>query len=200
MLSPAALVDHHDCLPGQAAGQGARCLGCGRRRRRRDRRPRRRRPHRGRRLAPHLLRQHPRRDRTRCRRTEGHPGRHAKPRWRGLDVPGAVLGTASLATLVFAITQADQAGWGSTPRRSSSPTSHPVSTRPPSTSTTSNQERRRIQYSPLITKYEPRIVPASFDFCRANLNRSASSSGTSIPSESLNPTARFPGRRACTAR
>ena len=36
------------------------------------------------------------------------------------------------------------------------------------------------------------MVPASFDFCRANLNRAASSSGTSIPSESLNPTARFP--------
>ena len=47
------------------------------------------------------------------------------------------------------------------------------------------------QYSPLITKYEPRIVPASFDFWRANLNREASSSGTSMPSESLNPTARF---------
>src|SRR5690348_8163486 len=28
----------------------------------------------------------------------------------------------------------------------------------------------RFQYSPLITKYEPRIVPASFDFCLANLN------------------------------
>ena len=37
-----------------------------------------------------------------------------KPRWRGLDVPGALLGTASLGALVFAITQADQAGWGST--------------------------------------------------------------------------------------
>ena len=49
------------------------------------------------------------------------------------------------------------------------------------------------QYSPLITKNEPRIVPASFDFWRANLNRSASSSGTSIPSESLKPTARFFG-------
>jgi len=49
----------------------------------------------------------------------------------------------------------------------------------------------RDQYSPLITKNEPRIVPASFDFWRANLNREASSVGTSIPSESLNPTARF---------
>ena len=35
------------------------------------------------------------------------------------------------------------------------------------------------------------MVPASFDFCLANLNREASSSGTSIPSESLKPTARF---------
>ncbi len=41
------------------------------------------------------------------------PRDDAKPRWRGLDVPGALLGTVSLATLVYAITQADQAGWGS---------------------------------------------------------------------------------------
>jgi hypothetical protein len=47
------------------------------------------------------------------------------------------------------------------------------------------------QYSPLITKKEPRITPASFDFWRANLKRDASSPGTSMPSESLNPTARF---------
>jgi NAD(P)-dependent dehydrogenase (short-subunit alcohol dehydrogenase family) len=48
------------------------------------------------------------------------------------------------------------------------------------------------QYSPLITKKEPRITPASFDFWRANLKpAAASSSGTSMPSESLNPTARF---------
>ncbi len=46
------------------------------------------------------------------------------------------------------------------------------------------------QYWPLITKYEPRMVPASFDFWRANLNES-NSAGMSIPSESLNPTARF---------
>ena len=52
--------------------------------------------------------------------------------------------------------------------------------------------RRWAQYSPLITKYEPRIVPASFDFCRANLNE-PSSAGISMPSESLNPTARFFG-------
>ena len=50
------------------AGEGARGLGRGRRRRCRDRRPRRRRPHRGRRLAADLLREHPRRDRARGRR------------------------------------------------------------------------------------------------------------------------------------
>ena len=49
----------------------------------------------------------------------------------------------------------------------------------------------RGQYSFLMVKKEPRMVPASFDFCLANLNREASSAGTSIPSESLNPTARF---------
>ena len=51
--------------------------------------------------------------------------------------------------------------------------------------------RIRTQYSPLITKKEPRITLASFDFWRANLKRDASSPGTSMPSESLNPTARF---------
>lgn len=51
---------------------------------------------------------------------------------------------------------------------------------------------KRRQYSPLITKNDPRMVPASLDFCLANLKRGASSAGTSIPSESLNPTARFP--------
>lgn len=38
----------------------------------------------------------------------------AKPRWRGLDLPGALLGTAGLGVLVYAITQAGNAGWGST--------------------------------------------------------------------------------------
>jgi EmrB/QacA subfamily drug resistance transporter len=37
----------------------------------------------------------------------------AKPRWRGLDLRGALLGTGSLAALVFAITQAESAGWTS---------------------------------------------------------------------------------------
>jgi EmrB/QacA subfamily drug resistance transporter len=41
------------------------------------------------------------------------PRDHAKPCWSGLDVRGAILGTGSLAVLVYAITQAGQAGWGS---------------------------------------------------------------------------------------
>jgi hypothetical protein len=53
--------------------------------------------------------------------------------------------------------------------------------------------REPVQYAPLITKKEPRITPANFDFWRANLKpAAASSSGTSMPSESLNPTARLP--------
>ena len=35
-------------------------------------------------------------------------------RWRGLDLPGALLATLSLGTLVFAASQADSAGWTST--------------------------------------------------------------------------------------
>jgi MFS family permease len=41
------------------------------------------------------------------------PRDQAKPRVRGLDVPGALLVTASLGALVYAITQAAEAGWGS---------------------------------------------------------------------------------------
>src|SRR5437773_803379 len=36
-----------------------------------------------------------------------------KPRWRGLDLRGAVLATASLGAIVFAITQGQTAGWTS---------------------------------------------------------------------------------------
>ena len=41
------------------------------------------------------------------------PADSARPRWRGLDVRGALLATASLAAIVFAITQAEGAGWTS---------------------------------------------------------------------------------------
>jgi EmrB/QacA subfamily drug resistance transporter len=39
------------------------------------------------------------------------PADTEKPRWRGLDVRGAALATGSLAAIVYAITQAEQAGW-----------------------------------------------------------------------------------------
>ena len=41
------------------------------------------------------------------------PGDSEAPRWRGLDLPGALLGTGSLGALVYAITQAQSVGWGS---------------------------------------------------------------------------------------
>jgi hypothetical protein len=49
------------------------------------------------------------------------------------------------------------------------------------------------QYSFLNAKWEPRMVPVSFDFWRVNLNCEPSPAGTSIPSDSLNPTARCLG-------
>jgi MFS family permease len=39
------------------------------------------------------------------------PADTGRPRWRGLDVRGAVLATSSIAAIVYAITQADSAGW-----------------------------------------------------------------------------------------
>jgi EmrB/QacA subfamily drug resistance transporter len=41
------------------------------------------------------------------------PADTRKPRWRGLDLPGAALATTSLAALVYGITQANSAGWTS---------------------------------------------------------------------------------------
>jgi len=41
------------------------------------------------------------------------PADSAKPRWRGLDLAGAALATTSLAAIVYAITQAESAGWTS---------------------------------------------------------------------------------------
>jgi EmrB/QacA subfamily drug resistance transporter len=39
------------------------------------------------------------------------PADTEKPRWRGLDARGAALATGSIAAIVYAITQADKAGW-----------------------------------------------------------------------------------------
>lgn len=41
------------------------------------------------------------------------PADKQKPRWRGLDLPGAALATTSLAAIVYGITQANSAGWTS---------------------------------------------------------------------------------------
>ena len=41
------------------------------------------------------------------------PADTQKPRWRGLDLRGALLATTSLGAIVFAITQADRVGWTS---------------------------------------------------------------------------------------
>src|SRR4051794_5189111 len=41
------------------------------------------------------------------------PSDPAKPRWRGLDLRGALLATSSLGAIVFAITQGGSAGWTS---------------------------------------------------------------------------------------
>ena len=41
------------------------------------------------------------------------PADTQKPRWKGLDLPGAALATTSLGAIVFAITQAEGAGWTS---------------------------------------------------------------------------------------
>src|SRR5881409_1583699 len=41
------------------------------------------------------------------------PADTQKPRWRGLDLRGAVLATTSLGAIVFAITQGQTAGWAS---------------------------------------------------------------------------------------
>jgi hypothetical protein len=41
------------------------------------------------------------------------PADSARPRWRGLDLRGAVLATLSLAAVMYAISQAGSAGWAS---------------------------------------------------------------------------------------
>src|SRR5687767_3177024 len=41
------------------------------------------------------------------------PADTARPRWRGLDLRGALVATASLGALVYALSQAETAGWAS---------------------------------------------------------------------------------------
>src|SRR5215211_7142115 len=42
------------------------------------------------------------------------PADTARPQWRGLDLRGALLATASIGALVYALSQAESAGWTST--------------------------------------------------------------------------------------
>jgi hypothetical protein len=53
-----------------------------------------------------------------------------RPRWRGLDLRGALLATASLGTLVYALTRAQSSGWTSTQTLAMAPPRSPGS--PPS--------------------------------------------------------------------
>jgi MFS family permease len=94
-------------------------LGRGRRRRRGHRRPARRHAHRAGRLARHLLRQPARRIAIAAAARRRSPRMHGAPEWRGLDVRGAIVATASLAAIVYALSQAADAGWTSR-RRSAS--------------------------------------------------------------------------------
>src|SRR5204862_5251519 len=41
------------------------------------------------------------------------PSDSEKPRWRGLDLRGAIVATTSLGAIVYAITQGSSAGWTS---------------------------------------------------------------------------------------
>ena len=70
---------------------------------------------RARRLAGDLLHQPARRPRARRRRAaRSCRPTPAAPRWRGLDLRGAALATASFGALVYALSQASDAGWTST--------------------------------------------------------------------------------------
>ena len=55
------------------------------------------------------------------------PADTRKPSWKGLDLRGAVLATTSLGAIVFAITQAEGAGWTSSRRTSSASEASPAS-------------------------------------------------------------------------
>ena len=111
---PGRAVDHHDHLPGSRPREGARRLGCRRRRRRRHRRPA------GRRRSPSSSTGAPSSSST-CPSASASPSRRRRscpptspdPQWRGLDLRGAVVATASLAALVYALSQAADAGWTS---------------------------------------------------------------------------------------
>ena len=110
MLSPAALsiITTSSTAP---HGEGARRLGRGRRCRRRDRRPR----------SAAILTEFvdwrliffvnlPVAVALAIAAVKVVPADTDKPRWRGLDLPGAVFATGSMAAIVYSITQGSSAG------------------------------------------------------------------------------------------
>src|SRR5581483_2660556 len=105
---------HHQQLPRPGAREGARRLGCRRRRRRRTRRPPRRPAHPARRLAADLLRQPARRRRARLRRPQDRPRRQGEAALARPRRPRRRARHRQHAAVVYAITQADKAGWIST--------------------------------------------------------------------------------------
>ena len=113
-LARRAVDPHHDLRRGRGAQQGARRLGRRGRLRRRRRRAARRHADRVGRLGVGAVRQ--RADRA-VRRRAGLAPAAREPRRAGarhFDVAGAVTVTAGLSLLVYALVDANNAGWGST--------------------------------------------------------------------------------------
>ena len=110
-----ALARDDDVRRGRRAQQGARRLGRGRRVRRRRGRAARRHPHPVRRLGVGAVRQRADRPRRGLRSRRACCPRAATTESdRVFDVAGAITVTAGLALLVYALVDANNAGWGST--------------------------------------------------------------------------------------
>ena len=108
------------------ARQRARRLGRRRRRRRRDRRAARRRADRAGRLARDLPHQPPRRARARRRRAHAVPADTARPRWRGLDLRGALARDREPRRARLRDLAGRSTGWTSRRRSASAPPRSPA--------------------------------------------------------------------------
>ncbi len=69
------------------------------------------------------------------------PADTRKPRWTGLDLRGALLATVSIGAIVFAITQAEGAGWASAQTLSSSESAASPDSRPSRRSSAASRHR-----------------------------------------------------------
>ena len=114
IISPAALsILTTPFAEGRERNTALGAWGARRRVRRRRRRAARRRPHRPAQLAVDLLRQRPGRRRRLPARPRCCSSESRDAAARSFDLPGAALVTGGLVVLVYAITQANQYGWGS---------------------------------------------------------------------------------------